>query len=150
MDADIGYIKFQKYQINWDCWQVWYYSILNLKPLLESSIFLAKLRTLYGTLFGALFFLLLATSEAEKVINQDFKTQHKEKMIITLNLIMYKKNGKKIKLKFLKKTFLKIYDAEGMYSITDMNRVIMALNFLSLSNLWLTWLRWAKSFGEVK
>lgn len=90
MDADIGYIKFRKYQINWGCWQVWYYSILNLKLLLESSIFLAKLRTLYGTLFGALFFLLLATSEAEKVINQDFKTQHKEKMIITLILIMYK------------------------------------------------------------
>lgn len=38
---------------------------------------MAKLRTLYGTLFGALFFLLLATSEAEKGINQDFKSQEK-------------------------------------------------------------------------
>lgn len=50
---------------------------LKFKLLLESSIFLAKLRTLYGTLFGALFFLLLATSEAEKGINQDFKSQEK-------------------------------------------------------------------------
>ena len=33
--------------------------------LLSSSIFLAKLRTLYGTLLGVLLFLLLATSEAK-------------------------------------------------------------------------------------
>lgn len=83
---------------------------LKFKLLLESSIFLAKLRTLYGTLFGALFFLLLATSEAEKGINQDFKSQEKRLNDDHFIHVYYHVHikVKKIKLKLIKKTVLKI------------------------------------------
>lgn len=73
---------------------------------------MAKLRTLYGTLFGALFFLLLATSEAEKGINQDFKSQEKRLNDDHFTHVYYHVHTcikeKKIKLKLIKKTVLKI------------------------------------------
>lgn len=120
---------------------------LKFKLLLESSIFLAKLRTLYGTLFGALFFLLLATSEAEKGINQDFKSQEKRLNDDHFIHVYYHVHikVKKIKLKLIKKTILKIYYcAAGIYSITDMCiKRVMAINFLS-SNLWLALAKFKK------
>lgn len=53
--------------------------------------------------------------------------------------------GKKIKLKLIKKTILKIYYcAAGIYSITDMCiKRVMAINFLS-SNLWLALAKFKK------
>lgn len=79
--------------------------------------------------------------------NQDFKSQEKRLNDDHFIHVYYHVHikVKKIKLKLIKKTILKIYYcAAGIYSITDMCiKRVMAINFLS-SNLWLALAKFKK------